>query len=225
MAVDIEQSQHEQKEQRQPHLDAVQIVEVTEHVSDELVSHPEQFDAVGQSVEVEFQEQRVVAVGLRGAEATGWRSSFRLQHDRILVHDDCLRLQHGHLLVDRLKLLIQPETVDHETYFRQTNADVLHVHQRVENQHVSIARVVVNQVYPQYVRRQYDDNVREHDGHGENTMKTLFRTAYGIVELVDIDLSLVFGKIAYTIIQTRDSRNETRYGERSRVHRLYRRYC
>jgi len=94
---------------------------------------------------------------------------FISQHGRILVFGYGLRLQRGQLFVDDLKFLIQPKATDDKTDFDQANAPILYVHRGEKNQDQdSVLVIVVDQVEPHHVQRQYDADVSESDEYDEH---------------------------------------------------------
>jgi len=174
-SVNVEQSQHEQEKYRHADRDAVQIVEVDEGASDELMPHPEQFNDVGHAVRAGSGERRAAVAGPRthAADAADFSGA---QRGRIPTRVDRLDLQRGHVLVDRPEQLVQPETPYHEMYFHGTNAQALRVHHHEEQQNVGVVRMMVDQIDPVRVHGQYDRRVREHDGRGEPNEVFPFRS-------------------------------------------------
>lgn len=96
-------------------MDTVQFVQVGDHVAHELVPEFEHLDAVADPGLVDLRTEIVVGTLTEHATAVGF---IGLQHRRVPVSDDRFRLQHVHLFVDVLKLLMQPETQAYKLDFR-----------------------------------------------------------------------------------------------------------
>jgi len=144
------------------------------------------------------------------------------QHRRVPVRGDRSRLDRGHLLVDRLELLVQPETVHDELDFRDARARVLHVHHGEEHAHrVVVGESVTQQVHAVRVHRQYGDGAHGDNGGRERAPQRRFVRVHREVHVVVVHVSFVRAYRARArLVHDRDPGQRARdgHGPRKRGH-------
>jgi len=156
LSVAIDHCHHAQDAQGQQQLDAVQVVEVADSVTNALVPHPEQLDVSGRGSR--HGRGRQLRGGRRLAAEAASVGQLQ-QHGRVSVSDDRRRLERGHVLVDPTEPSVQLVTASHVVDFRRTCEQVLGGHEYEEHGDGVVANVPADQVHAVRVRRKYGEGV------------------------------------------------------------------
>lgn len=198
--IDVEKQHNAQNAHGQPQVNAEQVVQAADGLSDQPVPDPERFDDVCHRTR-RFGVHVRIGVGVR-VRVSGQRGG----------------VESRDLAVNVAELAVQRVTLFGELRFRTAHAQILHVNEHIQADHVTVDLVKRGEhVHADRVHRHDERHAQRDGGSREPPVAADLGGRGGRVQLVRLQRLLVQAEPAADRVQQRDPGHRARHVHHARV--------